>query len=90
MRAVLFWSGTHRVFWVLADIMERLLWKVVSSNQSEFPDEHGVAIVCPNSHLENKRSRQSCPAGRCKPSATDKRNSILSETFEMLRINKTM
>lgn len=38
----------------MAGIMERLFWKVVSSNQSEFPDEHCVPIVGPYSNLENK------------------------------------
>ncbi len=49
-----FRSGTYRVFWFLADIVERLLWKVVSSNQSEFPDEHCVPVVGPYGNLKNK------------------------------------
>lgn len=34
--------------------MERLLWEVVSSNQSELPDEHRVSVVGPDGNLEDK------------------------------------
>lgn len=38
----------------MSSIVERLFWEVVSSNQSEFPDEHCVSIVGPDSNLEDK------------------------------------
>lgn len=38
---------THGVFWFLASIVERLLWKVVSSNQCELPNEDCVPVVGP-------------------------------------------
>lgn len=49
-----FRSGTYGVFWFLAAIVQRLFWKVVSSNQGEFPDEHCVPIVGPHGNLKNK------------------------------------
>lgn len=36
--------------------MERLFWEVVSSNQSEFPDEHRVSVVGPDGDLEDKEA----------------------------------
>lgn len=48
-----FFPGTYSVFWFLASIVERLLWKVVSANQRVFPNEYCVSIVGPRGNLEN-------------------------------------
>lgn len=45
---------THGVFWFLAGIVERLLWKVVSSNQRELSNEDCVPVVGPRCNLENE------------------------------------